>query len=227
MFHKLSLHPWLIKFAYKFFDLEASNEVALPSSRIIEYSFIIDKLSKMPPGRVLDVGCTARFNVLPAILAKMGWEVWGIDIRTFRFKHSNFHMVKGDITNMCVRSGSFNAAYSVSTIETLGMKGRYGIVKEDLEADMKAMMEISRVLQKGGTFLVTLPYAKKFHITKPLGRIYDRESLQKLFLNWRIKEKVIYIQDAKGCWLPATENMLEKGKKAIVTVEAVYEADYS
>ncbi|GAI40803.1 unnamed protein product, partial [marine sediment metagenome] len=96
---KFKLSPKLIRFAYRFFDVEASSEAAPPDERIIEYSFVIQKLDSLPRGKVLDVGCTARLNYLPAALASLSWEVWGIDLREFKFRHPNFHFVLGDIRN--------------------------------------------------------------------------------------------------------------------------------
>ena len=55
IFPKLKLSPRVIKFAYRFFDVEASAEAAPPDGRIIEYSFVIQKLAQAPHGKVLDV----------------------------------------------------------------------------------------------------------------------------------------------------------------------------
>jgi len=132
-FPKLKVTPKLVRLAYHFFDVEASAETAVPDSRMIEYAFIIGKLSLLPKGKVLDVGCTARLNYLPVALASLGWEVWGIDLREFKFKHPNFHFVEGDIRKTGFPDNSFHAVYALSTLEYIGLSGRYGVNRLDPE----------------------------------------------------------------------------------------------
>ena len=203
-YHKLKLGPRLIKLAYRFFDVEASAETAVADGRMIEYAFVIERLGLLPKGKVLDVGCTARLNYLPAALTSLGWEVWGIDLREFKFKHPNFHLVLEDIRNTNLPGKFFDAAYAVSTIEHLGLSGRYGVPQEDLEGDAKAVMEIARVLRPGGTLLCTVPWGKA-KIIKPLQRIYDKPGLERLFHDWVTKSRVYYAQESDGYWTPLPE----------------------
>jgi 2-polyprenyl-3-methyl-5-hydroxy-6-metoxy-1,4-benzoquinol methylase len=84
---KLKLSSRLVRLAYTLVDVEASGTAAAPSPRIVEYAFVIQKLASLTPGRVLDVGCAARVNYLPAALASLGWQVTGIDIRPFEFEY--------------------------------------------------------------------------------------------------------------------------------------------
>ena len=210
IFPKLKLSPRIIKFAYRFLDVEASAETAPPDGRIIEYSFIIQKLAQAPRGKVLDVGCTARLNYLPAALASLGWQVWGIDLREFKFKHPNFRFISGSIWNTNFPDNFFDAVYAVSTIEHLGLSGRYGITKEDAEGDVRAVREIARILRPDGIFLCTVPYGKEARIIKPLQRVYDKSSLERLFRNWTWKDEVYYSQDDKGYWVSMPEENVIK-----------------
>jgi SAM-dependent methyltransferase len=156
LFSKIKIPPGLIRFAYNFVDVEASGETALPSERIVEYSFIISRLAKAPKGKVLDVGCVARINIVPATLTLLGHEVWGVDLRDFKFKWPDFHFHKEDITGgTSFSDGFFNYVIAVSTLEHLGLGGRYGISKDDPKADGRAIREIKRILKpmsEGGAF---------------------------------------------------------------------------
>jgi SAM-dependent methyltransferase len=197
---KLKLSPALIRFAYNFVDVEASGETALPSERIIEYSFIISKLAQAPKGKVLDVGCAARINILPATLALLGHEVWGIDIREFKFKWPDFHFHKKDITaGTSFSDGFFDYVIAVSTLEHLGLGGRYGISKDDLEADARTLKEIKRILKptQTGVLLVTLPYGKR-KIVRNSHKVYDKAWLRELFDDWRIKLEKFYARNKDG-----------------------------
>lgn len=202
LFPKLKLSPRLIRLAYHFFDVEASEEAAPPYRQIIEYSFIIQKLDSMKRGKVLDVGCTARVNYLPAALAWLGWEVWGIDLRGFKFRHPNFHFVSGDLRNTNFPDNFFDVVYAAFTLQHLGLSGRYGVTEEDPEGDVKAVREIARILRPNGILLCTLPYGREAKIVKPLHRIYDKSSLERLFRGWVRKDELYYCLDSDGYWTP-------------------------
>lgn len=180
-----------------------------PGARTVEYAFIINKMSPMQKGKALDVGCVARNNLLPQVLTGFGWEVWGIDIRPFTVKLPNFHFAPGDVTNTTFADGFFDCIYAVSTIEHIGLAGRYGVTEDDLSGDTRVLKEIERILCPGGILLVTMPYGKR-KVIPPLERIYDREQLQELFSDWQVKEQVYYAPDTEGCWCQVPEEVAAK-----------------
>jgi SAM-dependent methyltransferase len=210
---KLKLSPALIKFAYKFFDVEASAETAVVDGRMLEYAYVIQKLISLPKGRVLDVGCTARMNYVPAVLTSLGWEVWGIDFREFKFKHPNFKLILEDIRHTSFSDNFFDAVYAVSTIEHIGLSGRYGLSKEDLDGDCQAIKEISRITRKDGVFLCTIPWGKA-KIIKPLQRVYDKNDLERLFECCQRIETVYYSQGTDGYWTMLPEESAIKIENA-------------
>jgi SAM-dependent methyltransferase len=224
LFPKVKLNPKLVRFAYRFIDVEASAETAPPDERIIEYSFVIGKLASIPVGQVLDVGCTARLNYLPAALASLGWDVWGIDRREFKFKHPNFHLVLEDVRKTSFPDNFFDAVYAISTLEHIGLSGRYGVTKEDTEGDAKTITEIARILRPGGILLCTVPYAREAKIIKSLQRIYDKLSLDRLFNNWTKNDEIWYYRGDDGYWIPlpgkdATKVANPDGESAVVLLE--------
>ena len=223
---KLKLNAKLLKIAYQFVDVEASAETAIPDQRIIEYAFVIEKLAKLPLGKVRDVGRTARLNFLPAALIALGWEVWGIDLREFKFKHPNFHLILGNIGKTDFPDNYFDAVYAVSTLEHIGLSGRYGVNKEDLHADAKTVKEIARILRPGGKLLCTVPYGREVKIIKSLQRIYDNKSLEKLFDNWKRNDISWYSRKTDGYWTSlsdkeATEVENPQGESALALLELI------
>lgn len=178
-----------------FFDLDAFDET--PDARIFEYSFVIERLSRLSTGRALDVGCTSRGNLLPAALAALGWQVHGIDRREFKLSYPNFHFIQGELTSMPFPDGCFDAAYAVSTIEHIGLSGRYGIRKDDDQADFKAVAEMRRVLKPGGSLLVTVPYGRSC-VIKGWARIYDAGRLQQLFGGWYVRDQRYFFRQQNG-----------------------------
>jgi SAM-dependent methyltransferase len=224
LFPKLKLGPKLTRFAYRIIDIEASAETAPPHERIIEYAFVIQKLHTIPVGKVLDVGCTARFNYLPVALTSLGWEVWGLDLREFKFKHPNFHLVLGDIRKTNFPDNFFDAVYAVSTLEHIGLSGRYGVTKNDPDGDTRALEEIARILRPGGMLLCTVPYAREARVLKSLQRIYDQPALARLFSNWTKKDQAWYCREDDGYWTPLSDKAAAKvenrdGESALTMLE--------
>lgn len=228
VFPKVKLPGRLIRFAYHFVDVEASGEAARPDGRIIEYSFIMGKLGHAKPARVLDVGCVARLNYLPASLASLGWEVWGIDQREWKFRFPNFHFAREDIRQTSFPDDFFDCVYAVSTLEHIGLSGRYGVTKDDPEGGLRTIKEIARILCRGGRLLVTMPYGKKYQVVKSQKRIYDKQSLEKLFSGWKIEDKILYAQDSDDFWTPVSEEQVQsmrENKEAIALLELALQSE--
>jgi SAM-dependent methyltransferase len=193
-----------------FFNLDAV-ENALLDGRLIEYPFVLKKLAGLPKGKVLDIGCANSSNYLLTSLAALGWEVYGIDIRDFKLEYPNFHFVKGDIRSTTFPNGFFDCVYAVSTLDHLGLAGRYSVRVNDADADIKAITEIGRILRPGGIFLVTVPYGEG-KIIKPMERIYDRARLEQLFSGWEKSDEAYYRQDSGGRWQPVPEEVAARTK---------------
>ncbi len=189
-----------------FINLEAV-EKGLLNSRLIEYPFILEKLSGIPPGKISDIGCTDNANFVAPTLATWGWQVWGIDIREWRYTHPNFHFVAGDLSKKTdFTDGFFDYVLSISSIEHFGLTGRYGVKEKDPDADFKAVNEVRRVLKPGGRFLLTIPYGKG-GIVRPATRIYDRERLQRLISGWTPVDERYWYLDRSGQWQQVSEEV--------------------
>ncbi len=189
--------------ASRFVDLEVLEE-ALLNSRLIEYPFVLQRMVPMPPGVVLDIGCTDGGNFLAPTLAALGWDVYGLDIRHFKFSHPRFHFVRGDIRRTKFSDDFFDCVYSVSTMEHIGLAGRYGVTECNDGGDFLAMREVQRVLKPGGVFFLTIPYGAG-GIVKPLERIYNRERLLRLVDGWTLRYASYRYLDNEGLWKEVSE----------------------
>ncbi len=220
-FPRIKLTPRLLSLAYRFVDLEASSEVAQPDGRFLEYGFVIQRLMSVPPGKALDVGCTARTNYLTPTLVLLGWDVYGIDLREFRFEHPNFHLVIGDIRATEFPDAFFDCVYAVSTIEHIGLSGRYGVDEHDPRGDARTVAEIARILRPGGKLLVTVPYGQR-EILRPQTRVYDRQALGELLTRWNFDVATYYTLDhERGVWQAAEEPAAAQTKHVLGKREAL------
>ncbi len=207
---------------------DAADIPATPESELTDLYGTSDVWTKgklvMRKGKVLDVGCTDSSNMVPLTLASLGWKVHGIDNRQFKFQHPNFHFTQGDIRNAPFPDNFFDCVCAVSTIEHIGLKGRYGATEADPEGDIEAVREIARVLVPGGTFLLTVPYGRG-QLVKPLHRVYDKTGLRRLFSQWKIEGEIYYTLE-QGNWIVVPEEVAAQkdyigGERALALLELV------
>src|SRR3990170_2289225 len=88
---------FLFRAIYKIYlwSSECSGESYL-GSRLVEYPFVIENLSKLAQGsKVLLVGCAG--DSLTTILCALGYETCGLDKKFVPLKYLGFKFVQGDI----------------------------------------------------------------------------------------------------------------------------------
>jgi SAM-dependent methyltransferase len=168
------------------------------NERIIEYPQILRWIR--PHGTVLDVGCVS--SRLPIQLASLGYDVHGVDTRSYPYTHPNFHFHRADIFEW-VPQQPFDVVLLVSTLEHLGL-GEYGDLALP-EADREAVERVADWLSPKGQLLVSVPFGKAA-VTKK-HRIYNLERLRFLFSSFEWVDQA-YFQRVEGQWLPSDENRL-------------------
>jgi SAM-dependent methyltransferase len=156
------------------------------SERLVEYDFVSRNLvSPKRSATILDVG-SAGSNLAQTI-REFGskWQLFGIDLA----QGGDAIM---DARSTGFRNRSFDQVISISTMEHIGLD--YGI--SDKNGDAEAMKEIFRILKRGGSSVITVPYGSE---NKPDHRVYDKKSLAKLTGRFSVAKKEFYRYDA-GKW---------------------------
>jgi len=191
----------------------------LRSSRSIEYPWVLRNLN-LPTGvRVLDVGSTG--SIFPIVLNSFGYQVYVIDVREYEWKTPpGVVVIVEDIRSTQFRSGFFDAVTAISTIEHIGL-GRFGD-QLDESGDRSAIIEMTRVLKKGGELLMTVPFGRG--TVTPMHRVYDSKALDFLVEGLSV-EKMEFYGLVDNSWTPFPRSKLEdldssKGEKAIACVKA-------
>lgn len=163
------------------------------SERLVEYDFVARNLvSKSKKAKILDVGA-AELGLVKLIREYANkWQVVGIDL------------VQGadavmDARSIGFRDGAFDQVISISTIEHV------------VDGDAKVMQEIWRILKKGGTAIITVPYGKG---ERHDHWIYDRKSLAKLVGLFKVAKKEFYRYDA-GKWLKCSQTLADRADPQI------------
>jgi len=205
-FHKVdkTLHKRAKRyFQEEYSEIKSASELeVLP--RVFEYSFAIKNLPKK--GKVLEVGYTASSNALPVTLAGLGYEVYGVDLRSFKVRCNDFQFVICDARYLPFRA-VFECCYSISTIEHVGLPSEWS-PNADWDGDNKALKEIINTVKPHGSLVITVPFGKSGML--PDSRIYDTEDVKRLFAGLTIVEED-YIIESHGGWSKAS---LEEAAKA-------------
>lgn len=188
LFHnrKQSRHPWI-------------NE------RAIEYPWAYKNIADLNDNRVLDVGAKEGLPITDLLLENNN-IVYTIDINASSSRENgNLIVVKGDIISTSFENDFFDAVVVVSTLEHIGIAGRYGITTSDEDGDYRAMQEIFRILKPEGKVLVTVPYGLGRSL--PLNRLYTTERTQKLFKGFEIIQRQYFQYNSNyKLWLEVSES---------------------
>jgi SAM-dependent methyltransferase len=145
--------PYYRKTIARMKALSSQEELSfLHPSKEWEYPWALSRAECMPGNRVLDAGCGA--SIFPVYLASQGLEVFGLDCdpapRLDLFHKVRVGYLQSDLTALPFVSGSFDTVFLISVIEHL----------EPRKAD-RAMLELARILNKGGRLLLTTDYARE------------------------------------------------------------------
>ncbi len=169
----------------------------ITTERVIEYPFIFQNLNGIT-GPILDLGCCSSGE--PVALASRGFQVIGLDVSAYPFKHPNLVALRADALRIPLVSGSVAAVLAVSVIEHIGI-GHYGDPLSE-QGDLVAVREIARVLRRGGKALITVPFG--LAMRDDFQRVYDPAGLRAL-LAPLVVLRVEYARSLSGLWMPCTE----------------------
>ncbi|MEW5761022.1 MAG: methyltransferase domain-containing protein [Candidatus Thermoplasmatota archaeon] len=181
------------------------------TERIIEYGWVLKNLS-LEKGKILDFGCEG--TLFPIMLAILGYEVVGVDIKDYNYKHKNFRFIKCNILepDNQILEQKFDIITCISSLEHVGFSEK--II--DFEGDIKAIKILASILKSRGFLFLTFGFGGKFQVhhlpsnpDKPFGRLYDEQRL-KYLLNNQFKEiKIEYFIKNGGSWHVSDKKQIE------------------
>jgi len=194
------LHPLVVQVYQKIFYPTEPN---LLGDRDLEYAFISANLPSKK-GKALDFGSSS--SPVGLILAEKGYETISLDLRSHKFiyHHKHHTFLKGDILEVNFKDGEFDLIVNCSTIEHVGIPGRYGIKKHQKNADLLAMQKLSKILKDGGIMLMTIPIGQDT-VFQPKLRVYGEMRLPKLIKNFKILKCEYWTKNSKNQWEKTTE----------------------
>jgi SAM-dependent methyltransferase len=164
----------------------AGREPTLSGDRDVEWAWCTAHL-RTAPGRVLDLG--AGNGVLSLAAAFRGHAVVAVDLEPdqFAFVHERIDFRQGDFNAMQLEAESFDQVINCSTIEHVGLAGRYGS-RDDADGDLRAMERLAELLTPDGDMLLTLPVGRD-GVFAPWHRVYGDERLPRLLERFTVREQ--------------------------------------
>jgi SAM-dependent methyltransferase len=148
-------------------------------------------LSKTKPKFHVDISSSLSFcSIISAFM-----PVRFYDYRPANLKLSNLSTGSADLTVLKFKNNSVLSLSCMHTVEHIGL-GRYGD-QLDPDGDLKAIMELKRVLAAGGSLLFVVPIGKP-RIVFNAHRIYSYTQILSYFQELTLKEFALLPDPQKG-----------------------------
>lgn len=169
----------------------------LTGDRDIEWSWCFATLPS-EPGRVLDFGAGNGFLSLGA--AFRGHSVIAVDLepRSFSFEDDRIAYRQGDFLQMEFEDASFDHIINCSSIEHVGLPGRYG--SPDVpDGDLAAMRKMRELLRPDRTMGFVVPVGRDA-VYSPLHRVYGERRLPEILEGFVIEREEFRAKPRGSFW---------------------------
>ncbi|MGH7682684.1 MAG: class I SAM-dependent methyltransferase [Candidatus Eiseniibacteriota bacterium] len=185
--------------------MRGASEEALDLSgdRDVEWSWVAARIPE-GPGSALDFGCGD--SPLGIVAAERGFRVTGVDLGAVRwpYQHPRLTFVQGDILDLALPPASFDLVLNCSTVEHVGVPGRYGVTTERADGDLAAMKRLGSLLKPGGLMLVTVPVGTDA-VFAPWHRVYGAARLPQLLDGFAVDVRAYWRKDPTNRWVESDE----------------------
>lgn len=167
--------------------------------RDVEYSWIGSHLP-CGPGEALDFGSGTSYLAL--LCALRGFDVTALDLRSIdrHYAHPALHFVQGDVFTVHLPAGHFDIIINCSSIEHVGLAGRYGVVDQQPDGDLVAMRRLLDLMKPGALMLLTIPVGQD-SVFMPVHRVYGVERLPRLLDGFEVQKEMFWVKDSENRWI--------------------------
>lgn len=179
--------------------------IDLSGDRDIEWSYIASRLP-VGNGLVLDFG--SGWGTMSMHAIQKGHKVVAVDLEdnTFPWWHQNLTRVQGDLLEADLPEAAFDYVLNCSTVEHVGLTGRYGIAVAESNGDLAAMRKLRKLLKSSGTMLMTVPCGQDA-VVVPWHRVYGENRLPLLLDGYTVEEEEYWVKQADNRWRECTREV--------------------
>lgn len=176
--------------------------------RDIEYSFICANMPDPPKNETccaLDFGCGVSYMAL--IAARKGYDTLAIDLLNpgWFYEHNKLLFTALDITHYdrAEASQNLDLVINCSTVEHVGLAGRYSVTAQDDNGDLKAMAILYSAMKPGAIMLLTIPVGQDA-VFKPTHRVYGKQRLPLLLGQFNVLKEEYWVKTIDNIWREGT-----------------------
>lgn len=185
----------VVRFGERF---DANAALTLSGDRDLEWSWVVAQAPNMV-NRTLDFG--PGNSSTPTALSFVSNEVVALDLNVPEIQYGvkNIRHVLGDITAPPPGLGTFDLIVNCSTIEHVGLPGRYGS-KEAIDGDLIGMQNLLGLMNDAATMVMTIPVGID-GVFLPNHRVYGTDRLPKLLSGFKIETQRYFAKtESKRFW---------------------------
>ncbi|MCX5778968.1 MAG: DUF268 domain-containing protein [Elusimicrobia bacterium] len=156
-------------------------------------------LSKIKPKACVDISSSVIFNAIASAFVPISFY----DYRPANIQLDNLTCGAADMLQLPFETGSVHTMTCLHVLEHIGL-GRYGDPL-DAEGDLKAIVELKRVIAPAGNLVLTVPIGRPKVIFNA-DRVYSYAQIMSYFSGFRVQECAL-IPDQGGLLSHASESM--------------------
>ena len=175
-----------------------SPAINIWGERNVEWAFLS---TEMPsgPGEAIEFGCEQGYMSLLA--AQKGFHVIANDLQeqSFAWQHSRVEFLQGDLLRLTLPSNHFDLVINCSSVEHVGVAGRYGIEVGHENGDIDVMNRFADILKPDGLLIMTVPCGRDAIMT-PWCRVYGLQRLPELLASFVISKEEYWVKNSKNQW---------------------------
>jgi len=178
---------------------DGRNGLNLLGDRDIEWSWVASQIP-FGPGEALDFGPGGSH--LGLIAAQRGFNVTAVDLEPVQWPyiHPQLRFIQGDILKPPLPAQHFNLVINCSTVEHVGLAGRYGVIEDRFGGDLEVMVLLRSLMKLGAIMLLTIPVGRDA-IFAPLHRVYGRERLPALLDGYIVEREDYWVKNDQNDWV--------------------------
>jgi len=191
----------VVRFGERF---DANAALTLSGDRDLEWSWVIAQAPNKV-NRTLDFG--PGNSSTPTALSFISNEVVALDLNVPEIQYGvkNIKHVVGDITAPPPGLGTFDLIVNCSTIEHVGIPGRYGS-KAAIDGDLIGMQNLLGMMNKSATMVMTIPVGID-GVFLPNHRVYGSDRLPKLLSGFKIETQRYFTKtESKRFWAEVSKD---------------------
>ena len=195
----LKAEPFLYR---QYLNLRYRATPNVRGDRDIEYSFICANMpspSKNETSYALDFGCGVSYMALVA--ARNGYKTIAIDLLdpSWFYEHPMLRFMQDALEDTGYQENDLDLVINCSTIEHVGLAGRYSVTEQDDNGDLKAMAILYSAMKPGAIMLLTIPIGQDA-VFKSTHRVYGKQRLPLLLGQFDVLKEEYWTKTTDNIW---------------------------